>query len=146
MCRQRLERLRISSGRRVSCRCHASSDEREQICFFDTVPIPGETIIPPNFGTGPGRFTLNMHFSKAFVRGKKSEGPGASPAGRSGGVHRYSLTFSVYARNIFNNVNLATPIGNLNSPLFGQSNALAGRPYSSSSANRRIDLQVTFNF
>lgn len=114
--------------------------------FFDTVPIPGETIIPPNFGTGPGRFTLNMHFSKTFVRGKKSEGPGASPAGRSGGVHRYSLTFSVYARNIFNNVNLATPIGNLNSPLFGQSNALAGRPYSSSSANRRIDLQVTFNF
>jgi hypothetical protein len=50
------------------------------------------------------------------------------------------------ARNIFNNVNLATPIGVLNSPLFGRSNALAGGFFSSAAANRRIDLQVMFNF
>jgi hypothetical protein len=60
--------------------------------------------------------------------------------------YRYNLTFSVSGRNIFNNVNLATPIGNLSSPLFNQSNGLAGGPYSSSTANRRLDLQVSFNF
>jgi hypothetical protein len=59
---------------------------------------------------------------------------------------RYNLTFSVSARNVFNNVNLATPIGNLSSPLFGLANGLAGGPYSSSSANRRIDLQVSLSF
>jgi hypothetical protein len=56
------------------------------------------------------------------------------------------LTFSVAGRNILNNVNLATPVGDLSSPLFGQSNGLAGQPYSSNTANRRIDLQVTFGF
>jgi len=87
-------------------------------------------------------------------------GPGGGPRGGGGGGEhgavmfgggapsnkRYNLTFSVSARNIFNNVNVANPIGNLSSPLFGQSNALAGGPFSSSTANRRIDLQVLFNF
>ena len=59
---------------------------------------------------------------------------------------RYSLTFSAAVRNLFNNVNLAAPIGNLSSPLFGEANSLAGGPFSSQSANRRIDLQATFNF
>jgi hypothetical protein len=60
--------------------------------------------------------------------------------------NRYNLTFSVNARNIFNNVNVTTPIGNLSSPLFGLANGLAPQPYSSSTANRRIDLQVQFTF
>ena len=59
---------------------------------------------------------------------------------------RYNLTFSVSARNIFNRVNLAPPTGNLSSPLFGESNALAGGPYSYGSATRRIDLQALFSF
>ena len=59
---------------------------------------------------------------------------------------RYALTFSVIGRNIFNNVNVAAPIGNLGSPLFGESNGPAGRPYGDSSSNRRLDLQVSFTF
>ena len=59
---------------------------------------------------------------------------------------RYNLTFSVAARNVLNRVNLAPPVGNLDSPLFGESNALAGGPYSFGSATRRIDLQVLFSF
>jgi hypothetical protein len=59
---------------------------------------------------------------------------------------RYSLTFSANARNIFNNVNPAPPIGNLSSRLFGQSTALAGGVFNTQSANRRIDLQVAFSF
>jgi len=60
--------------------------------------------------------------------------------------HRYNLTFSIHVRNLFNNVNYAPPIGNLNSPLFGQPNALAGAPFSSGAATRRIDLQMLFSF
>jgi hypothetical protein len=67
-------------------------------------------------------------------------GPGSSANAR------YSLTFSVNARNVFNNVNLGTPIGAVTSPGFGRSNSLVGGFFSSSAANRRIDLQVMFNF
>jgi len=50
-------------------------------------------------------------------------------------------------RNVFNNVNAANPNAVLGSSLFGQSNALAGGPFSQgSSANRRIELQATFAF
>ncbi|HEX9222178.1 MAG TPA: hypothetical protein VF860_02515, partial [Candidatus Acidoferrales bacterium] len=93
------------------------------------------------------------------VRGPGGGGPRGGGGGEHGGGdrgggmfggnpsnQRYSLTFSVNARNVFNNVNVANPIGNLSSPLFGQSNALVGGPFSSSTANRRIDLQVSFNF
>ena len=62
--------------------------------------------------------------------------------GGGGSGQRYNLTLSVSARNLFNNVNLANPVGNLSSPLFGTSNALAGGPFSF----RRIDLQAQFTF
>lgn len=122
---------------------------------FDTStsPPPGETIIPPNYGNGPGQFTANLRVGKTFGFGKKPEGPGSSRGPGGGGFFgpgstntRYSLTFSVNARNIFNNVNLGMPIGALTSPGFGRSNSLVGGFFSSSAANRRIDLQVMFNF
>jgi hypothetical protein len=143
---------------------------------FDLVTVPGMPVIPINEATGPNRFTLNLRVSKTFGFGAKKEtaaaaagGPGGGgtfgrgPGGGGGGArggggggggmfggnpsnNRYNLTFSVNARNIFNNVNVATPIGNLSSPLFGESNGLAGPPYSSSTANRRIDLQLQFSF
>jgi Carboxypeptidase regulatory-like domain/TonB dependent receptor len=141
---------------------------------LDTQPIPGQTLVPVNYGTGEARFTMNLRVSKTFGLGtKKAEragstdgGPGG-PGGPGGRGHdrsgfgramggpmnlgaatdrRYSLTFSAAVRNLFNNVNLAAPIGNLSSPLFGEANALAGGPFSSRAANRRIDLQATFNF
>ena len=76
-------------------------------------------------------------------------GGGGGMGGFGGGGdsgHRYSLTLSASGRNIFNRVNLALPVGNLSSPLFGESNALAGGIFSSASANRRIDLIATFSF
>jgi Carboxypeptidase regulatory-like domain len=101
------------------------------------------------FGRGPG--------------GPGGRGGGGGFGGRGGGGpdagatnHRYSLTFSVAAHNIFNNVNLTTPIGNLGSPLFGESNGIVsgfgpggpggGGGGGGASANRKIDLQVSFNF
>ena len=59
---------------------------------------------------------------------------------------RYNLTLTVNARNVFNIVNEGNLIGNLNSPLFGQANGLAGGPYSSAAANRKIELQLQFTF
>jgi hypothetical protein len=82
-------------------------------------------------------------------------GPGGGPRGGPGGgafggaeksSQRYSLTFSANARNIFNDVNPAPPIGNLSSALFDKSIALAGGVFNTQSANRRIDLQVMFSF
>lgn len=61
--------------------------------------------------------------------------------------HRYNLTFSVSARNAINRVNLAPPVSNVDSPLVGSYNSLAGGPFSfSGNASRRIDLQVLFSF
>jgi hypothetical protein len=87
-------------------------------------------------------------------RGPEGERGGGGPRGLGGPMgggpersnQRYSLTFSANARNIFNNVNPAPPIGNLSSKLFGQSTALAGGVFNTQSANRRIDLQVMFSF
>jgi hypothetical protein len=76
-------------------------------------------------------------------------GPGGPMGAIFGGdrsSQKYSLTFSANARNIFNMVNPGTPVGNLSSPLFGQSTSLAGGIFNTQSANRRIDFQVMFAF
>ena len=82
-------------------------------------------------------------------------GPGGHGPGRPGGPfgmpgersnQRYTLTLSASARNLFNFVNPSAPIGNLSSPLFGRSNALAGGPFNTQAANRRIDFQMMFAF
>jgi hypothetical protein len=59
---------------------------------------------------------------------------------------RYNLTLALGVRNIFNKVNLASPSGILGSSYFNTPNALAGGPFSTGSAVRRIDLQATFSF
>ena len=141
---------------------------------FNTVPLPGQPLAPINAGSGPPVFTLNLRLSKTIGLGPKTEstasggprmggggghgGGGLGARGLTGGGgggpfifggetnHKYNLTFSVSARNLLNNVNYAAPVGNLDSPLFGTSNALAGAPFASGSANRRIDLQMLFSF
>ncbi len=142
---------------------------------FNSVPIPGQPITPINYGTGPAVFSLNLRLSKTIGLGPKVEGKGGTAQGGGGSAfawwwtgwpgidggggqvggpftfggetnHKYNLTFSVSARNLLNNVNYAPPVGNLHSPLFGTSNALAGPPFSSGSALRRIDLQMLFSF
>jgi hypothetical protein len=79
-------------------------------------------------------------------RGLTGGGGGGGFGGGATTDRRYNVTFTVSARNALNRVNLAPPVGNLSSPQFDQSIALAGGPYSSASANRRIDLQVLFSF
>jgi hypothetical protein len=142
--------------------------------FLNTQPTVGETLVPINFGTSPDRFTFNLRLSKSFGFGPEKKGaagdlggprggtfgrggggggrggPGGGPGGFGGGSpatnRRYNVTFSIAAQNLFNNVNVAAPVGVVTSPIFGEANALAGRPYSSATANRRLDLQVLFSF
>jgi hypothetical protein len=54
------------------------------------------TIIPRNFGTGPGSFTVNLRLSKTFGFGNELSGVSSSQSGRSneggGGPRRSILT------------------------------------------------------
>jgi hypothetical protein len=78
--------------------------------------------------------------------GGLSSGGGRPPFMGQSAPRKYSLSFTAMGRNVFNNVNLAAPVGVLSSSLFGKSNALAGGFFSSPSSNRSIDLQMMFNF
>lgn len=98
---------------------------------------------------GPGGPGGGGGFGGARVGGGGG-GFGGPRGGPGGGAptssHRYNLSFSVQAFNLFNIVNLASPTGVLTSRTFGESNALAGQIYSSSSAIRRIFMQAQFSF
>jgi hypothetical protein len=75
-------------------------------------------------------------------------GPGGGMFGGGGGStgKRYNLGFGIIMQNVFANRDVSTPNGTLLSPLFGQSTQLAGGPYSTNAALRRIALSTTFNF
>ncbi len=150
----------------------ASCGPVADLACYNIQPGPTDARIPINYLTGPPQFTLNLRLAKTFGFGKETTPGGAGPGGgghgggpRGGGGfggsprtgmgaifgpgstnHRYNLTFSVNARNVLNRQNLAAPIGNLSSPNFGQSVALAGGPFSSAAASRKIELQASFSF
>jgi len=170
---------------------------------FDTVPQPGETLVPMNLGNGPAAVAVNLRVSRSIGIGPKigaaGQGKGGGPpqggpppgggpgggGGRGGGFgggfggggggfggggggrgginntgHKYSLTFSAQASNVFNDIDYGTPTGTLIPTLntatglygpgsrFGQSTSLAGGIFSGSGgvAARRIFFQAAFSF
>ncbi len=141
---------------------------------FNTTPAQGQPRIPVNYGDAPGQANFNLRVSKTFGLGPKVEGPGYAGGGPGGGPgggrgggpgfigfggrgggppsaggssgHRYNLTLNAQARNLFNHVNYAAPIGVVG-PTFDQYTGLGGAFGGvSQSANRRIDLQAVFSF
>jgi uncharacterized membrane protein YgcG len=134
-------------------------------------PIPINYLTGPNLFTLNLRLAKSFGFGPE-VGGKSGAqagggggGGGGGPRGGGGGggfgrpggggnpfslgaptSRRYNLTLSVNARNALNRVNEATPVGVLTSPSFEQSTALAGGPFSSSAANRKIELTALFSF
>jgi hypothetical protein len=87
--------------------------------------------------------------------GARGGGPfgGGGFGGFGGGGERrkpYNLNIGLNINNLFNNVNLNTPIGNLASSRFGQSTGLGGGfggfGGGGGTANRRIELQARFSF
>jgi hypothetical protein len=142
---------------------------------FDPTPDSGDAIIPRNYGRGPEFFVVNLRATKefGFGGGGKESSPGQggggggggggqrgglnSPFGGGGGQRRgddeeskYKLEFTVQVRNIFNRTNRGLPVGNLRSPLVGESLSLAGGfgfgGGGSQAGNRRIELEVQFSF
>ncbi len=141
-----------------------------QFGTFNIAPDSGATVIPINYLSGPGQFAMSARLSKTFGLGKVTEGGGGSRGGYrrrdrglggrglSGGGdggfsrrgnaqnHRFQLEVGAMAHNIFNKVNLGTPVGNITSPLFGESTSLAGGYFGRGAANRSINLFLRFNF
>jgi hypothetical protein len=160
---------------------------------LDTVPQPGEAIVPAYIGNGPAAVAVNLRVSRAWGLGPKlasgsatggpPQGGGGGGGGRGGGGggfggpfggggggrggpfggsantgHKYSLTFSAQALNLFNDIDYGTPIGSVTPTYnattglydpgsrFGKSTGLAGGIFSSGSAARRIFIQAAFQF
>jgi hypothetical protein len=134
---------------------------------FDLNPAVGAARIPVNLGKGPALVSFNLRIAKVFGFGGEiahdqdgghGGGPGGPPGSHHGGGgggpfgggtssgRRYNLSIGLQAANLFNDVDLAAPNGNLSSPQFGQSTQLAGGFYTSNSALRRITLQSSFSF
>lgn len=121
---------------------------------FDGDPLPGQTIIPMNYGTGPAFVSLNLQAVKNVPFGPRPASAAATPApaaAKPGAAlpeapRPYLLSVGVEAQNLFNTVNGGVPIGVLGSPLFGESTNLATTQFTDAQANRIFYLQLTLNF
>lgn len=54
---------------------------------FNTAPQPGQTYIPPYYGYGPGRYSLNLRVSKSFNFGPETASTRNTDVGGHGGPH-----------------------------------------------------------
>jgi hypothetical protein len=107
---------------------------------FDTSPMAGQRIVPRNYLTGAAMSNMSMRLSRTFAFHPEPQEAGSTgPAPR-----RYGLNFNVDADNIFNHLNPGGFVGNLASPLFGQSTAV--RLPRDTSNNRRIQFGTQFTF
>src|SRR5205807_7612797 len=80
----------------------------------------------PSIGSNVTRVGGGPSGGGGEVRGPVGPGGMGGSGGGGGGAGKYTLTVSLNAQNLFNHVNLGTPVGNLTSPNFGQSLGLAG--------------------
>jgi hypothetical protein len=95
------------------------------------------------------------------ARSSRDSGPAAGPAlsapqGNRGlftqpsSSRKYSLTVAMSGRNLLNHTNQGPIIGDINSPLFGRANQVAGSPngegFSENASNRRLELQIRFTY
>jgi Carboxypeptidase regulatory-like domain/TonB dependent receptor len=132
--------------------------------YLDPTLLATESMLARNAGNGPPSFSLNLRLSRTWgfgttkfagnVGGARSGQGGGRMGGRGMGFgdpvteHRYNLTLSINARNVLNNVNLNQPIGALVSGRFLDSTGISGGfgAEQTSAENRRIDLQLRFQF
>jgi hypothetical protein len=147
---------------------------------FNTAPGANYIPIPVNYASGFARWDADIRFSRMWGWGENRNvaaatgggfgggggrggggrgGPrGGFGGGRGGGFgtvgggasHRYNVGLTVAVTDIFNHVNLANPVGSLNSPFFGQSlNAIStgqGLGAGGVTGTRRIQLSLRFTY
>lgn len=125
-----------------------------------------------NFGFGGSKATAVQGGDQGGNQGGGRQGGGGFPGGRGGGGggggrggmmgmgggggserSPYNLNVGLNFNNLFNNVNLGSPVGNLASSRFGQSlstvggfGGFGGGGGGGGAANRRIELQMRFSF
>jgi hypothetical protein len=113
-------------------------------------------------GRGGGGGGGGGGFGGGFGGGPFGGGGGGGRGGMGGGTNsnakKYSLNFNVQALNLFNDIDLGTPVGGIQptynstsglygpGPQFGKSDGLAGNIFSTSSAARRVFFQAAFQF
>jgi len=139
--------------------------------LLDPNPTSSETIVPRNFGRGPGQITVNMRLGKTWGFGAERGESGGSGGNSVGGgapaalasgrglgsligpattKHHYNFSISMSARNVLNHTNPGPISGNITSPLFGRANQIAGNlngeGFSENANNRRLELQMKFTF
>lgn len=105
----------------------------DSFCDINRIENPSTTIIPRNYGRGPGFFNLNLGLNRSFTFKRAKEKSRA-----------YNLVIGVQASNLLNHTNRNAPISNLSSNRFGQT--FSTMTFNSGGANRRIELQARFNF
>ncbi len=102
---------------------------------------------PGGGGRGGGGFPGGGGGPRGGFGGGGGRGGGGGGFGGFGGGNtgkRYNLTATVSARNAFNHVNLAQPVGTLSSSFFGESTAINNG--NSAAGNRKIEFQLRFQF
>ena len=122
---------------------------------FNTVPQPGETLVPINYGNSPRFVSLQLQLQKTVRFGPRLAEPldGPAPPPPPPGSKpapppdpRYALVFSVEAQNLTNTVSPAPPIGVLSSAFFGQSISTANDFLTTTAANRTLMVHTAFRF
>jgi hypothetical protein len=137
--------------------------------LLDPNPVPGERLVPRNFGRGPGQYNVNLRIAKVIGFGREK---GSASAGSSGGAanpmaaatgrglggligtpttaHRYNLSIGLSIRNLLNHTNPGPIVGNITSPYFGFANQIAGgqngEGFYETANNRRLESQLKFTF
>lgn len=139
--------------------------------WCDVSGYSADATLPRNFGRGPGFFTVNLGLDRTFGFGGGNDSAGNSGGPpRRGGIpgmgrgrgrggrggffggnarNKYNLTLGVRVSNLLNTNNQNSPVGNLSSPLFGQSTSTAGRFGrfgGNSGGNRTVELQARFRW
>jgi hypothetical protein len=122
---------------------------------FDISPMSGQRIIPIDYGQSPGLFDLSVELYRSFTFGPALPVPPAPAGGANATIlaskgkpyvaRKYNLNFVVEAENVLNHVNLAPPVGVLNSPTSIHSISLAGDT-GSANANRVINFGIFGRF
>ncbi len=134
--------------------------------WCDVSGFDPDAVIPRNYGTSPGYFSVNMRVSKNFGFGSSESAGGGAAAGggrggRGGRMGRfggfgggrerkpYNLNIGLNINNLLNTVNYGAPVSSLNSGRFGEFTSTGGgwgRGGGSGTANRRIELSARFSW
>jgi len=124
-----------------------------QYGLLDPNPSIGEPTLSRNYGRGPGYVLCNLRLTKLFEFGRMPVSAAAQSTGaKASDEHRYTISLAASIRNIINHNNPGPIIGDITSPFFARANQSAGAAsfggtgFLESANNRRLELQMKFNF